>query len=236
MGTASSFVNGKGVGRPATGRSLRPPAYSKYIDFWNTSTYLSDMNSPSSAPLFGRAALEAVASPARLELLSALGDGPSTTRELAHRLGRSRQSLYYHLGQLERAGLVAVEEPGGGRGERRFRLRSDRLAVAARRGSGAERSAATRAIQAILRLTGREAAAALEDPETRFDGPLRELVGFRGKARLDRAQLRRANELVDELEALLRSAKGGSEDLPLYALTLVLTPAREARSDPQEGR
>lgn len=57
-------------------------------------------------------------------------------------------------------------------------------------------------------------------------------------AELSEAKLERANQLIDELEQLFRPAKGGSTDLPLYALTLVLTPAREAggtATDPQEG-
>jgi DNA-binding transcriptional ArsR family regulator len=179
-------------------------------------------------PFTGAAALDAVASPARLEILSALGDGPATTRELARRLGRSRQSLYYHLGLLERAGLVAAEGPTEGMREGRFRVRSERLAVGARAGSTPDLAAASGAIRAILRLTGREAAAALTDPGTRLGGSLRELVGFRGKARLTEAQLGRVNELIEELTSLLVSAKGASRDVPLYALTLVLTPAREA--------
>lgn len=179
-------------------------------------------------PVLGADALEAVASPARLEILSALGDGLATTRELARRLGRSRQSLYYHLGLLERTGLVAAEAPAEGTREGRFRLRSERLAVGARAGSMPDLAAATKAIHAILRLTGREAEAALSDPATRLGGALREMVGFRGKARLTEAQLRRANELVDELMSLLLAAKGASRGVPLYALTLVLTPAREA--------
>lgn len=186
------------------------------------------MHSPSELPLIGRAALEAVASPARLELLSALGDGPLTTAELATRLGRSRQSLYYHLGWLEKAGLVVAEPPTEGSRERRYRVREGRLAVGARRDSPSDRDAAAKALRAILRLTGREAAAALADPATSFRGPQREMIGFRGKARLTGAQLRRANELIDELEALFRDAKGGSAALPLEALTVVLTPAREA--------
>jgi len=179
-------------------------------------------------PLIGRAALDAVASPARLELLSALGDGPATTIELAGRLGRSRQSLYYHLRVLERAGLVCVDLPDEGARERRFRLRNERIAVAAARGSPHDLAAAAKALRAVLRLTAREASAALTDPATRFQGALREMIGFRGKVRLPEAELKRANQLIDELERLFRPAKGGSTDLPLYALTLVLTPAREA--------
>jgi len=190
------------------------------------------MPRPIELPLIARGALEAVASPARLELLSALGDGPATTDELARRLGRSRPSLYYHLGLLERSGLVLVEPPAEGSRERRFRLVSERLAVGARRGSCRDRAVAARAIGAMLRLTAREASAAVVDRGTRVDGERRELIGFRGKARLDDAQLRRANELIDELEALLRAAKGASREVPLYALTLVLTPAREAGDPP----
>jgi len=102
------------------------------------------------------------------------------------------------------------------------------LAIAARRESARDRKAGAKAIQSILRLTAREATAALEDPATRFDGALREMIGIRGKARLTKAQLRRANELIDQLEALLTEARGGSPADPLYAVTLVLTPAREA--------
>jgi len=185
------------------------------------------MRSIDRSPLTGRAALEAVASPARLEILSALDDGPKTTQELADRLGRSRQSLYYHLEVLEQTGLAAVEPPEEGERERRFRLKLKRTAIGARRESARDRKAGAKVIQAILRLTAREATAALEDPATRFDGALREMVGIRGKARLTEAQLRRANELIDELTALLE-AGGGSPAEPLYAVTLVLTPARDA--------
>lgn len=176
----------------------------------------------------GRAALDAVASPARLEILFALGDGPRTTQELARRLGRSRQSLYYHLAVLERAGLVAVEPPAEGERDRRFRATVDRVIASTHRESARDRKAGARAIQAILRQTAREATAALEDPATRFDGALREMIGIRGKARFTAAQLRRANELIDQLQALLAEARGESPAGRLYAVTVVLTPAREA--------
>lgn len=186
------------------------------------------MRTPSEIPLIGAPALDAVASPARLELLSALGDGPLGTRELAARLGRSRQSLYYHLGLLEEAGLVVTDPSGSDSRERRYRLREGRLALAASEDSPADRAAATRVLQTILRLTGREVAEALGDSAIRRRGPLREMIGFRGKARLSDAQLRRVNELIDELEGIFRNATSGSTALPLEALTVVLTPAREA--------
>jgi hypothetical protein len=151
-----------------------------------------------------------------------------TTMALAHLLGRSRQSLYYHLGLMERAGLVAAESPSDGTREHRFRLRSSRLAAGAARNSMKDRDAAAKAVGAILRLTSREASAALTDPATRVEGALRDMIALRGKARLGKPALLRARKLIAELEALFRSEDGDSGDLPLYALTLVLTPAREA--------
>jgi DNA-binding transcriptional ArsR family regulator len=182
-------------------------------------------------PLLGRPALDAVASPARQELLSALGDGPATVAQLAHRLGRSRQALYYHLALLERAQLIAVTPPGPGRHERTYRVAAGRLAVGARPGSSGDRVAAKRAVQAMLRLTARETGTAIDDPATHLHGPRRHLVALRGKARLTRRERQRVSALIDELESLFRSATG-RRDGALYAVTVVLTPAREAGSVP----
>src|SRR5262245_8045290 len=65
-------------------------------------------------------ALEAIASPVRQEGMSELGEGPGTVKELAARLGRTRQALHFHVGVLERAGLVEVcGERGEGREKER---------------------------------------------------------------------------------------------------------------------
>ncbi len=194
------------------------------------------MRSAGRSPVTGKKALAAVASPARLEILSALGDGPKTTRDLARQLGRSRPSLYHHLDLLVRSGLVAAEELAEGERERQYRVKPERLAIGARRGSVPDRKAGARVVQAILRLTAREATAALADPGTRFDGGSREMIAIRAKARLTKVQLARVNALIDQLEALLTDAKGGFPARRLYALTLVLTPAREAGRAVEEQR
>jgi DNA-binding transcriptional ArsR family regulator len=52
----------------------------------------------------------------RLRLLEALRDQPDSATGLADRIGMPRQTINYHLRQLEQAGLVAlVEERGHGR-------------------------------------------------------------------------------------------------------------------------
>jgi len=186
-----------------------------------------------SEPLRGRVALDALASPARQELISLLGDRPATVRELASALGRSRQALHYHVGKLERAGLIrgASWRGTGPSRERIYAVARPRLTVAATE-AAADRPAARRAIEAMLRLTGRELDAALADPNLRRRGTTREFCALRGKARLTRAELGRLNRLLERIEALLRSAKRG-RGRRHYAITLVLTPARTAAPAPR---
>jgi DNA-binding transcriptional ArsR family regulator len=177
----------------------------------------------------GRRVIEALASPIRQELVIAFGGRPATVRELAARTGRTRQALYYHLGQLERAGLVVVEgwQGTGPDRERIYRLARTSIGLGARRTSVAERKAATRAVDAMLRLTAREVRAIAVAPELTTDQSLRP-IAIRGKGRLDSKQLARVNELIAEAIEVFRSATRSASDGRLYALTIVLTPAREA--------
>jgi DNA-binding transcriptional ArsR family regulator len=59
----------------------------------------------------------ALADPLRLRLLEALWGRPQTAKELAEMAGQSPDRLYYHLAQLEQAGLIEIAEyrplPGG---------------------------------------------------------------------------------------------------------------------------
>lgn len=172
-------------------------------------------------------ALEALASPVRQELVAALGEGPATVRELAARLGRTRQALYHHVALLERAGLIRQlpERGGGDPRERRYALVTTRLAVRARRSSPAELGQATRATEAMLRLTAREVGRALRSKAAASTGAKRTLVGVRAKVRLGPSRLRRLNGLIDQLIAFLSRSDQDGDGVRIVALTLVLTPA-----------
>jgi DNA-binding transcriptional ArsR family regulator len=176
-------------------------------------------------------ALAALGSPARQELVAALGEGPATVRDLGQRLGRSRQALYHHLALLERARLVRIAGwRGTGRSrERRYALVSRRLAFGGPRASRSEREHAVKAAEAMLRLTGRELARALHATSEPSSGPARALIAARAKLRLDRQGLRRLNALIDELVAYTASADVPSESGRHYVLTLVLAPAGTSR-------
>jgi len=65
------------------------------------------------------AGLKAVADPLRHHILTLL-DEPKTVKELAEATGRPPDRLYYHMGVLERAGLVRSEQARGQ--ERRYAL------------------------------------------------------------------------------------------------------------------
>jgi predicted transcriptional regulator len=55
--------------------------------------------------------LKALCSPVRQDIVFVLESlGPSSVSEIAERLGRSPHSLYYHVRELERVGLVSARE------------------------------------------------------------------------------------------------------------------------------
>lgn len=53
---------------------------------------------------------KALADPLRIRLLEALWEMPQSARELADRADLPADRLYYHLGRLERAGLIEIAE------------------------------------------------------------------------------------------------------------------------------
>lgn len=167
----------------------------------------------------------------------ALGEGRASVRELAARLGRTRSSLHYHAGVLERAGMIkSVEVRGTGRERETVYAAGDALAVNARN-KPAELDVARRAGQALLRLTGREMARALEDTPRTGGAVPRALFAARGKARLTRTQLARVNALIEELLGLFAEAPAEpGQASELHALTVVLTPSRDANAQTRRRR
>jgi DNA-binding transcriptional ArsR family regulator len=186
----------------------------------------------------GLEALDALASPARQELLMALDEGGASVRELAARLGRSRSALHYHAAVLERAGLIkSAGMRGAGRArETIFVPEGDHLALHAKKNTPAELDVTRRAGEALLRLTRRELVRALGDIRATGVVVPGALLAARGKARLTRAQLVRVNTLIEELLALVTDAPADPRSsAQLYALTIVLTPSRDANA-PARGR
>jgi DNA-binding transcriptional ArsR family regulator len=90
----------------------------------------------------GKAALRAMAHPARLQMLSLLTAAPMTAAEVARELGLTHANASYHLRNLLAAGLIVVdgeEKIRGGVAKRyRYDVANDRQQQQRRRGPVAE--------------------------------------------------------------------------------------------------
>ena len=177
-----------------------------------------------------------LASPARIEIvdtLEALGDAV-TVAELAARLGRPADGLYYHLRQLADGGLIEEHIAPDGR---RYRTRgrgTDRLSLRYRPGATANARAVRDVVGSVLRVSKRDFERALADADTVAEGPQRELWASRGKGWVSAADLTEINRLLTRLGQLLQRrphVAGGK----LMALSWVLAPleAKPARRAPK---
>jgi DNA-binding Lrp family transcriptional regulator len=168
----------------------------------------------------------------RQELLDVLeAAGPSAISELAERLGRAPDSLYFHVRELVRVGLV-VEVERRKVGRHVFvvydlvgrPLRIDR--------SKAKRADLQSVVAGILRLATRDYQRGLADPSTVPDGPERNHWGARVRGWIDATEVARANELLEELSELIREGHPGPGRQPV-ALAWVLAPVPPRRGAPK---
>jgi DNA-binding transcriptional ArsR family regulator len=181
-----------------------------------------------SLTLHDPAAIEALPSPHWLEIVAALGDAENATiAALARRLGRTPHSLYYHVKLLERAGVIRLADTRrrGRRDERIWTLAGERILLDASAMSPASIVKASKAIDAMLRLTSRELSAALRRHARRPDAKPH-LAGVRMKARLDERALGRVAGLIEEIGRVVSNANRASRPGQTYAVTLVLRADR----------
>ncbi len=174
--------------------------------------------------------IAALASVARIEIVDVLaGVGTCSVAALAAALGRPADSLYYHLRDLVRVGLVVPVGKGRGRrrGEALYRAVAPRLAVIYAPKDPENVRAMNRTTAALLRLGAREFRLAFQ-PGTRVSGPRRELWVGRIAARLTSAEIARINRLVLESLRVLESARASRRGR-LYAWTFLLTPIDRRR-------
>lgn len=182
--------------------------------------------------------LRALASPVRQEIVDTLQSlGRASIAELARRLGRPADGLYYHVRALVAVGLVVDAGPrAAGRGEERvyrtfapgrplrLRYRPDHRPSAA---------ALRRLVGSMVRAARRDFDVGLSLPGAAVQGKRRALWAGRNTGWLSPAELERCNELLAELGELL--SRGPSRERPrMFALTYVLAPA-DPRA-PRRGR
>jgi DNA-binding transcriptional ArsR family regulator len=175
--------------------------------------------------------IELLASPTRIELIDTLETlgGDASVAELASQLGRPADGLYYHLRQLAAAGLIIEEATTDGK-RYRPRSRGEGLRLRYRPGATANAKAVGDVAASVLRIAGRDFKRALADPETRAEGPLRELWAARGKGWVGATELAEINRLLTRLTMLLRRPRSAARDR-LIVLSWILAPiaAKPAR-------
>lgn len=177
-----------------------------------------------------------------VDIYCALGRGGAlTAHEIAARVGRTRQNIYFHLKKLEAVGLVKVVElrPAVRRPEAVYSLVTRRVRLdppAARSASG---GAFSSTYAKLFRATSREFSAAAKSGRLARDGEAREWTVAKGVARLTPAQRRRVRQLMLQIGEIYDEARDATTGevwtVLLASLPLVARGAMESASPQPRG-
>jgi DNA-binding transcriptional ArsR family regulator len=166
----------------------------------------------------------ALADPLRLRLLETLWGHPQTAKELAELVGQPPDRLYYHLAQLEQAGLIEIAEyrplPGG-KVERVYRPTEVEPP-----GDTATPQELSRFLSAALEATQADIAAA---GVARDAGERREISLTRTTLRLSEAEL---VTLREHLLELVRQAQEKPNDGGVWTRVVVTLVDLQDRAQP----
>jgi len=180
-------------------------------------------------PLDSSRRLRAITSPLRrmfVDALSALG--PASVREVAEKVGKPASTLYYHLRQLEDAGIVreVAERPTGKRPEKVYELVSDYFRSEVPPKDAAWRAEVRRHIRENLRTVERSLGAYLEDPRFGTDGDSPRFQFRVVRIHLGPEELRELSKRLEELTHFLTEAeKRTSSDTPPSEFVVAYAPA-----------
>lgn len=169
-----------------------------------------------------------LASPVRQEIVDTLENlgGEAPVADVAMQLGRPADSIYYHLKQLVRGGLLE-ERPdnGDGRG-RRYRTvagRGQRISLRYRPGLDGNAEAVARVTGGLLRTAKRDFERALRSGDAVVEGEHRDLWAARTKGWVGETELAEINRLLTRLSELLHQPRTTRRDR-LVSLAYVLAP------------
>jgi DNA-binding PadR family transcriptional regulator len=161
--------------------------------------------------------------------------GKCAISDVAVALDVSPNSLYYHINMLSEVGLLVEDSSRKGkrRSETVYRLVRPRIEmVYDPRVEGSAESIA-RCAASMLRMTERDAKAALDRGDIIDDGPARNYHVGRGKVRLTEKGLERLNRIISQMEELLHR-EGKKKQGDTYAITMALIRLEPNGEDGQE--
>lgn len=185
---------------------------------------------PASAQLriAARSQARLLASPARQEILDALeASGPCTIADVGEQIGRAPDSLYFHVRQLLRAGLLVERgrRASGRRPAAIYDVPGRPLTLDYRALAPAD---LTPIVSAALRLGRRDFARGFHSPRAVRTGANRNLWGGRVKGWVGPREAAEVHRLLRQVARVLRRREPGG-NRHLLAFTFVMAPV-EPRS------
>ncbi|NNF07620.1 MAG: helix-turn-helix transcriptional regulator [Candidatus Eisenbacteria bacterium] len=181
---------------------------------------------------------EAITSPVRMEILDAMEQsGPCSIAELGELLGRSPDSLYYHVNKLQEVGLIVQRglRVTSRRRETILDLPGRPIRVMHDPQDQDSTEATNKSMAAALRLTERAFRSATESKVAQLGGEQRNSVGTRTKGWVTREDLKEVMALMDRIHEIM-AQEHGHGDTQLFTATLVLAPeTRNGRALSRRG-
>jgi len=174
----------------------------------------------------------AFTSPLRMELISMFLDrDPLSVAQMAKRMGRTATSLHYHVGVLEKAGLLerVGTRRAGRRSEALYLPAADLFEVQQDRNDVTAATVALTTLSTAFRMAEGDMRAALHDPRSKTEGPYRNLFAARVHCRLSKKDLAELNRHLRTIEKMLSQVdrkREPSTDDRFVSLTLALLPLR----------
>jgi predicted transcriptional regulator len=180
----------------------------------------------------------AVASPLRMELIGLfLERKPLSVAQMAERMGRSATALYYHVGVLEKAGLLkrAGKQRSGRRSEALYLPVADMFKMEQESDNAEAAATALKTMATAFRMAEGDMRAALTDPRSKSAGPYRNVYGTRIHCRISKKNLAELNRHLRAIEKMVTRAHKSHEPSPddqFVSLTLALMPLRNREVRP----
>ncbi|MHC4975682.1 MAG: hypothetical protein ACYTF7_03640 [Planctomycetota bacterium] len=150
--------------------------------------------------------LRVLAVPSRLRVMTAFGSlGTATVNDVASHVGRSAESLYFHVRALEECGLLleAGERVSGGRSERLYRPVAEKIRIAGDITEEGYRGALSSMCGAIARASEREYSRSLESDRARLLGAGRNLAMYHYHVHLKGRDRQRLLRMLEEINTFI---------------------------------
>ena len=158
--------------------------------------------------------------------------GECSVSELGERLGRSPESLYYHIRKLESVGLMLQTgtREVRGREEALYSMCAPRVRMNTTIRKPGFIQTLLRGTRTLLRYAERCYAHAMQDPQTKMTKSFRECRVIQMTARLGRRQVKELDRRLLELEDFLESSDDPAET-QRYVVTISLSPTQHDEAE-----